>query len=267
VAAWNGLLGRVKETGAGLSGAAAPPADIGALVARLDELEAELVRLQHAVDTSPVPGEALELLPVGEVEPADTAAPLAAPAQLQPAAASWGAAAGPANQPPGFAPNWGAPQDFVPQRRVVTWNSTGDIVEPMGPQPDDPDAAEVDAAFASLTGEAVAPGSSPAGAWPGASELFLPEAEAGSMGRPPAHTTPASTHTPSLEDTAFPHFVGRPVGATPGRLEVTYEANPGEEVVDLPASALLFEPEAGADPGTPAGVIDLRSLGATELES
>ena len=158
VAAWNGLLDRVKNAEAAATSAAAAPlrpeAEIGALVARLDELETELVRLQQAVDTGPAPAVAEH-----------AAEKIADPWSNVPAAAS---------VPVGLDPDWGAAQDFVPQRRIATWNVAGGILEPTALPPVDTAGEEVDAAFASLTGE-TAPGE-PGGVpeWQAAGELFRP---------------------------------------------------------------------------------------------
>jgi hypothetical protein len=64
------------------------------------------------------------------------------------------------------------------------------------------------------------------------------------------------------EEMHFPHFVGRPAGAIPDRIEVSYESTDDEPVMELPSSALLFEDEAAIE----EPVIDLRQLGALELD-
>lgn len=64
------------------------------------------------------------------------------------------------------------------------------------------------------------------------------------------------------EDMHFPHFVGRPAGPIPDRIEVSYESTDDEEVMELPASALLFEDDAANE----ESAVDLRHLGALELD-
>jgi len=79
----------------------------------------------------------------------------------------------------------------------------------------------------------------------------------------PATAAPIVGATPP-GDMQFPHFVGRPVGPIADRIEVSYETPDGEEVMDLPASALLFEDDDVRANEEPA--MDLRSLGALELD-
>lgn len=71
----------------------------------------------------------------------------------------------------------------------------------------------------------------------------------------------AEESEPGLE---IPHFVGLPAGSRTDRIEVSYESPAGEEVEDLPASALFFESEPEAS--GPESVFDLREFGALELE-
>lgn len=181
-ASWNALLDRVKEAIRAPAESAAESAPsavaVEALVARLDELEAELQQLRIALDGAPVWRAAVD------------AASTAVDAALAPAPA-------------------------------VAASSTPDwqvLEEPA----------------------AMAPASAPA------------PTGSGSVAR--------------FEDIDFPHFVGRPVRAVPDRVEVTYEGQDGEEVVDLPASALLFESEAETADPTQEPVLDLRTLGARESE-
>ena len=65
----------------------------------------------------------------------------------------------------------------------------------------------------------------------------------------------------AAEEMQFPHFVGRPAGPIPDRIEVSYEAT-DEAVMELPSSALLFEDETTDE----EPVVDLRHLGALELD-
>jgi hypothetical protein len=84
---------------------------------------------------------------------------------------------------------------------------------------------------------------------------------------PAATTATATAGAPSFDDIEFPHFVGRPPRPVADRVEVTYDGQDGEEVVELPASALLFESDAtGPEPAASEPVLDLRSLGALEFE-
>ena len=67
----------------------------------------------------------------------------------------------------------------------------------------------------------------------------------------------------------FPAFVGGADKSAPGRVELTYENQDPDEVVELPASALLFENNAGdseARAPSQEAVFDLRAFGATEFD-
>jgi hypothetical protein len=75
---------------------------------------------------------------------------------------------------------------------------------------------------------------------------------------------PVAAAAPNADRMQFPHFVGRPVGPIPDRIEVSYETTDGDDVVELPASALLFEDDASSS--SPEPVVDLRQLGALELD-
>ncbi len=86
---------------------------------------------------------------------------------------------------------------------------------------------------------------------------------------PPRWNAPATT-APIVGvippgDMQFPHFVGRPVGPLADRIEVSYETPDGEEVMDLPANALLFDDDDGVTENQRQSV-DLRHLGALELD-
>ena len=81
--------------------------------------------------------------------------------------------------------------------------------------------------------------------------------------RPPA---PAAAAPPAsdFEGMRFPEFVGGPRQRPADKVDLTYEGQAGDEVGELPASALLFgtEDENQAE----GGVFDLRSFGATEFD-
>ncbi len=83
--------------------------------------------------------------------------------------------------------------------------------------------------------------------------------------QPPARRTgdPAAASPPGtmrFEDLDFPHFVGKPVRPLPERLAMTYEAQPSEDVTELPGNALLFDD----DPLPPQHEIDLGGARARE---
>jgi hypothetical protein len=181
----------------------------------------------------------------------------------------WTAVRAAASQPVGLDAEWAPVHDVAPQRRVATWNVASEgVLEPSPLEAQDSGAAEVDAAFDTLTGGAATDGLARRPGWDAGADLFLPEAAGEDVAVPARRPALPARTPPSLEDTAFPHFVGRPVRPIPDRLEVTYEGNQGEEVVDLPASALLFESEADVNPLAADGEpIDLRSLGATEFDT
>jgi hypothetical protein len=102
-----------------------------------------------------------------------------------------------------------------------------------------------------------------------ARDIFFEEEE---PAEPATVSTPAGTSSLPVsdfgadDDLPFPHFVGLPVSTPMDRVEVTYEAHGGEEVVDLPASALLFESETDEEENAELEVFDLRSFGAREFE-
>jgi hypothetical protein len=244
-------------------------AEIAALVARLDELENELARLQHAVDTAQAPPVEREFTPITPAAGAVAPAPAPAQSASQPLADPWTTVRASATQPVGLDPDWTPVQDAMPKHRVATWNiATAGALEPAPLLTPDPSAAEIDAAFENLTGGAASEAIAPRPRWEAGADLFLPEAAGEDVAVPVSRPVPPAAAQPRLEDTAFPHFVGKPVRPIPDRLEVTYEGNQGEEVVDLPASALLFEPEShGSSLTAESEPIDLRSLGATEFDT
>jgi hypothetical protein len=245
VATWNTMVERLKETKAA-SAAAAPAveaapvvagAEVRTLVARLDELESELVRLRGHVEEP----QALEILGTEiEAEPRRVPSPRLEPVlEIEGAARPSRPLAG--REPTRTAPHrpasvddeWGEVEVVEPLPRTRAWHVV-------------PDAGSEPLPFASEPNAQRAPDALP---------------------RPPVATPPAGAPgSPRFEDLDFPHFVGKPVRTLHDRVAVTYEGqDAAEESAELPANALLFDdelPPAEAEPP----VFDLERFTAPERE-
>jgi hypothetical protein len=102
-----------------------------------------------------------------------------------------------------------------------------------------------------------------------ARELFLdPDDEFD--GNPDGMPAPAAFPEPIVpepEGMRFPKFVERPSSPQSDRVDLTYDSQVVDDVVDLPASALLFEAEPEEEQREHDNkVFDLRAFGATEFD-
>lgn len=73
----------------------------------------------------------------------------------------------------------------------------------------------------------------------------------------------AEAEAPMLE---IPRFVGRAAAPASDRIEVSYESAAGDDIEDLPASALFFESESEPAAAAAEPIVDLWAFGARELE-
>lgn len=259
---WNGLVQRVQQAEAAARSAAAEPTVVGealtaidasenedvpglaALVERLDSLEAELQRLRRprpGVETQPAvtPGAARPT-----VEPVVAPVPAPEPFATAPAAAA-------------------SVRELDPEtfgRNAVPWTAERfAALRDLGAQPVAPSVAGPPERLDSRLETSVQLAGAP---------FVLDDDRRAEAPAPAAAGFETEVPTASAADTrfvdmGFPHFVGRPVRPIPDRVAVTYEGATNDEVVELPAGALLFdsEPEAADE----AAVVDLDALGAVEF--
>ena len=230
---WNVMVERIKAAEAGhpAGDAAATPSanvapEVRTLVARLDELESELDRLRVRIQEPIVD---VGTFATGVDRRAPAVPMFAAEADEEEPFVTLEAEVDDATLAAETAgvnveAHWGEVQVVEPLPNAHLWQRNAEPDHPLREAP----------AF-----EAIQP---PA----------RPEVE-------PAATAPGVMR---FEDLDFPHFVGKPVRPLPGPLAMTYEAQPNDEAMELPISALLFDD----DPLPPQHEIDLGGVQAREID-
>jgi hypothetical protein len=261
--------------------------EIAGLVARLDELEAELGRLRGAVG-SPAAAQSRPQWQEPEVQhETRTAAPVV---HAEPAR-GWGEIE---VEDAGVTIGWNPPPEPAPQvveeptrpaRELFLDDDTFGGVDGYVEVASEPEAGQQEArrmpdpfAPQSLLPSGLADAQATDAPAPEASQskpaVTPPVRGTAQRGTPATPSAPprgqVSTEPTSVDDSMrFPAFVGGPAKSAQGRVELTYENQDPDEVVELPASALLFENNAGNDDGqapSEEAVFDLRAFGATEFD-
>jgi hypothetical protein len=235
VTTWNALVERVQRAEAAAQAAAPAGAtpgaapDVGALLARLDDLESELQRLRGDVQEDAT----LEIL---DAEPGSDLE-MEMDLELEETASSAGRPTSP--RAPASIDTWGEVEIVEPLSESTEWeifDEPQDARALFGVESD----AERDAGGEPFDEPAHEPAPEPARGLGREPATAPPPTRAHAVA--PAPDPAATPGSPRFEDLAFPHFVGKPVRPLHDRVAVTYEGqDAAAEAAELPAGSLLFD--------------------------